>query len=316
MFKTKIVLPLEAFSDPIEFTIYDHTLHIEEMVAKGGEGIIYRGTLDGKSVVFKMYIKGSRTLRYLPSALSKYSPEKYLLFQEGKRRFVIVMEPLLPPVYSKNLLEESLAFLSEMKALREVHGDISPGNIMMDSEGHAKFIDFARGKGNLGTPFYSGDHNDSESLALVLLGIKYGEWIKNYIEAVYEESKDDHSKQKLALLSHKITLHTLFRAYQIQNKEATEDMFMVWLHHSLPEDGDKEKELLMKMFHSSMLLWNDTYKMDEIIRCAIYSDAIKETRSLSYEEIKEIFKEVALSFPGWQWIESFEPTLMNDQGTK
>lgn len=316
MFKTKIVLPLEAFSDPIEFTIYDYTLRIEEMIAKGGEGIIYRGTMDEKSVVFKMYIKSSRMLKYLPSALSKYCPEKYLLFQEGKQRFVIVMEPLRPSVYSKTLLEESLAFLSDLKALNEVHGDISPGNIMMDSEGHAKFIDFARSKAILGTPFYSKNHNDSESLALVLLGLKYGEWIRNYVEVVYKESKDDYLKQKLYLPLHKITLHTLFRSYQIKNKDATEDMFMVWLHDSLPEDGKKEKELLMRMYHSSMLLWNDTYKMDEIIRCAIFSDAIKETRSLYSEEIKTIFKEVALSFPGWKWAERCEPTLMNDHGTK
>lgn len=240
MFSILNKLPLEPFNQSFSFNIHTHKLCIRKILAKGGEGIIYEGIMDNKEVVFKMYMKRSMVLRYLPSILSKYCPKKYLLFLAGDY-YVIVMERLYSPVYSTKLLKESLEFLSIMKETNETHGDISPGNVMMDSSGSVKFIDFSRGVFNGGTPFYSKDHNDSVSLSLVLLGLKYSKWIKDYMK----NSKVEEVREVNDLPSYRYTLNLLFKVYQKENGNVTKDMFFKWIDKELPED--EEKKILMGM---------------------------------------------------------------------
>lgn len=234
MFKANIILPSEEFNNSIEFSIHEYRISIQGIVAKGGEGIIYRGLMNSHPMIFKVYTRLAFILRSLPPELRVFVPKKHLLFLDGsaRRRYVVAMDTLYVPVFSKKIMKQSLQFISIMEELNEVHGDISPGNIMMDSEGNVKFIDFSRSKRNLGTPFYSKNHKDRAALALVLLGLKYNKLIRSLI------NNDD-------IPLHKYTLHKLFKWYNEKNGPITEKEFMEWFNTIIPQD--EENKLLIEM---------------------------------------------------------------------
>ena len=56
--------------------------------------------------------------------------------------------------------------------------------------------------------------------------------------------------------------------------------------------------------------------MEEMIQCAIYSKNIEETKRLSLEEIKSVFKKAVEFIPGWNFTERLEPALINDEKTR
>lgn len=212
-------IPLKVLKQPLRFTIGNHQVSIDQIYTRGGEAVIYKGTLDGHLVIIKTYVKAPRTLRALPPKLRPYLPKKYLLFEDSSRGYFIAMEPLENLVYSQKIFNQSLEFLKILEALNEVHGDISPGNLLQDSEGNVKVIDFTR-PGSLGTPFYSQGHSDRQAMARVLLGYKYAPLVKQYIDAG------------------RSTLYRLYRYYQSLFPGADEEQFFKWFQETFPQDQE------------------------------------------------------------------------------
>ena len=212
LFSTQLKIPREQF-EPLSFTVGNHEIEIEQLYTRGGEAVIYKGRLDHRPVIFKMYTRAAKKLRGLPSEIRDYLPERYLLLKEGRGRYVVVMQPLQEVVYSDRIYQQSLEFLKRMEALNEVHGDISPGNLMMDAEGNVKFIDFLRLRG--GTPFYSKGNTDRQALGRVLLGFKYAPF---------------------GLRCHKCTLRKLYEVYRSSHPEASEAEFFQWFQCTFPQD--------------------------------------------------------------------------------
>lgn len=73
-------------------------------------------------------------------------------------------------------------------------------------------------------------------------------------------------------------------------------------------------EVVRNLFISS-LLYNQN-NMSEIIVCAICSNSVAETRTLSILEIKECFKKVTEKISGWKILDRCEPALINEEGTQ
>jgi len=177
IYNTSIKISCEPFVQQIHINFDTHSIVLENLYRKGGEAIIYKGTLDGRSVVFKMYTRFGKKLRALPVKIHKYLPQKYLLFKEGAGRYVIAMEKLEEPRWSQQLYHQSLEFLK----LHVLHGDISPGNVMQDTEGNLKLIDFLRIGIMKGTPFYASGNTDQQALGRVLLSLKYQPLMKTFL---------------------------------------------------------------------------------------------------------------------------------------
>lgn len=226
LYRVESHIPLKDLKRVLKLTIGNHQVSIDQIYLRGGEAVIYKGTLDGQPVIIKTYIKFPRTLRALPPELRPYLPKKYLLFEDLSRGYFISMEPLEELVYSQKIFNQSLEFLNLLEALNEVHGDISPGNLLQDSEGNLKIIDFAR-PGSLGTPFYSQGNSDRKAMARVLLGYKYASLIRNYIN---EGSP---------------TLYKLYRYYQSRFPGADEQQFFKWFQETFPQDQESLQLLMM-----------------------------------------------------------------------
>lgn len=259
MFRVGVRLPREPLVQPMAFAIDAHQIVIQQIIDRGVEGVIYTGTLDNNPMIFKMYTRNRRTLRSLPPEIREYVPRKYLLFEDKIKRYVIAMQPLINTTFSEKLLQQSLQFLQIMQQLGEVHGDISPGNVMMDEAGNVKFIDFARTPANKGTAFYSKNRTDAQALAIVLLGFKYAEWTRGYIQNLFtqvnaralpkDETIIDKLRGQLELPLHRFTLGALFRNYKLGvENEIPEAEFVEWLKTTLPQDD--QSRLLISMAYS------------------------------------------------------------------
>lgn len=183
LYSTNYEIP-KNLSTPLNFMVKDYLIHIEKVYKTGGEAIIYQGTLNQFPVLFRKYVRLTRKLRLLPPEINKYMPKKYLLFNDNEEIPILVMEHLQELIFTDKIYEQSLLFLQQMESLNEVHGDISPGNVMQDNEGNLKLIDFSRSKLNIGTSFYSENRTDKQSMAIVLLNSKYSALIKNYSDTL------------------------------------------------------------------------------------------------------------------------------------
>ncbi len=221
LFSTKIKIPRESFINPIKFITNNKEISIDQFYIKGGEASIYTGKINNNPVIFKMYTRAGKKLRALSPKIRKYQPYKYILFKEGRGRYLVGMQILQEAVWSEKIFNQSLEFLKIMDDLNEIHGDISPGNLMMDYERNVKFIDFIRIKG--GTPFYSKNTTDRQALGRTLLGIKYTSLIKQYINQ----------------LNITYTKYTLFKLYDIYLKyypDSEEKDFFNWFYQNFPQD--------------------------------------------------------------------------------
>lgn len=98
-----------------------------------------------------------------------------------------------------------------MKKSDKIHGDISPGNIMMDKEGNVKFIDFSRSPSNKETRFYSQNHTDTQGMGRVLFGLKYAQCIKSYITSIHSRLENKDINERLLNLPLNNTFGILFR---------------------------------------------------------------------------------------------------------
>jgi serine/threonine protein kinase len=139
------------------------------------------------------------------------------------------MEHLQELIFTDRIYEQSMLFLQKMQLLNEIHGDISPGNVMQDSEGNVKFIDFSRSKLNIGTDFYSQGRNDKQAMAIVLLNYKYTSLIKEH----YQQLGIIHNNYK----------YTLDKLYKF--KELDEIKFFEWFEVNFPQDEQSYKLLKM-----------------------------------------------------------------------
>jgi len=221
---------LSNLSSPLHFMINGFSIYIEKIYKRGGEAVIFQGTFNQIPVLFRRYVKLARKLRLLPSEISEYLPKKYLLFEDGNDVHILIMEHLQELIFTDRIYEQSMLFLQKMQSLNEIHGDISPGNVMQDSEGNVKFIDFSRGKFNKGTNFYSQGRNDKQAMAIVLLNCKYKSLIKEHY-------------QQLGLMHDNSYKYTLDKLYKL--KELDEIKFFKWVELNFPQDKQSYKLLEM-----------------------------------------------------------------------
>lgn len=208
-------------ASPLRFVINNYSIYIEKILSRGGEAIIYQGTLNQRPVVFRKYLFLSRKLRSLPPEIYNYVPRKYLLFNDGEDIPILVMEQLKELVFTNRIYEQSLLFLQQMEALNEVHGDISPSNVMQNNEGNVKFIDFSRSTRNKGTKFYSKERTDRQAMAIVLLNYKYRDLVKEHC-------------QSLGLIHNDHRKYTLGNLYKLKGMD--ESAFFNWIEHTFPQD--------------------------------------------------------------------------------
>jgi len=232
MYSTSEEVPLNLLS-PLHFMINDHSIYIEKFYKRGGEAVIFQGIFDQIPVLFRRYTKLTRKLRLLPSEISEYLPKKYLLFEDDYGVPILVMEHLKELIFTDRIYEQSMLFLEKMQSLNEIHGDISLGNVMQDSEGNVKFIDFSRSKLNLGTEFYSQGRNDKQAMAIVLLNYKYESLIKDYY-------------QQLGLIHDNTCKYTLNKLYKF--KQLDEIKFFKWFEVTFPQD--KQSYRLLEMINT------------------------------------------------------------------
>lgn len=156
----------------LQFILGPYKLTIDSFYKRGGEAVVYKGTLDQHAVVIKTYIKGPRTLPWISQKLATYTPMKYMLFEDLSGAYFVVMEELRELVYDNNTLTQGLAFINLLESIGTHHGDISPANVMQDAQGNVKFIDFAR-FATLSTLFYNKGLTDRKGLTRTLLSYKY-----------------------------------------------------------------------------------------------------------------------------------------------
>ena len=172
LYQIKIQISSKNIDKRLQFTLGYYELTIDSFYKKGGEAVVYKGTLHKCPVIIKTYTKGPRTLPWISEKLAAYAPIKYLLFEDISRAYFVVMEELQELVYNNTTLTQGLAFINLLESIGACHGDISPGNIMQDTHGNLKFIDFARPAAH-GTPFYNKGFTDRKALARTLLSYKY-----------------------------------------------------------------------------------------------------------------------------------------------
>jgi serine/threonine protein kinase len=220
MYSTSVEVPVNLVL-PLHFMINGYSIYIERIYKKGGEAVIFQGTLNQISVLFRRYFRLSRKLRLLPPEINRYVPKKYLLFNDAEDVPILAMEQLQGLIFTDRIYEQSLMFIQQMEVLNEVHGDISLGNVMQDRDGNVKFIDFSRTKLNIGTSFYSHGRTDRQALAIVLLSYKYISLIKeHYIQ--------------LGLIYDDNYTYTLDKLYTFKGLE--EITFFQWFEHTFPQD--------------------------------------------------------------------------------
>lgn len=172
LYQVPLHIPSNNFNTPMYFLLEPYVLTIDNFFTRGGEAVIYQGTLNHRPVIIKTYIKNPKILPQISQKLALYTTIKYLLFTDITGAYFVVMEELQELVYNNRTLQQGLAFINLLESIGARHGDISRGNIMQDTEGNIKFIDFARSK-NTGTFFYNKGNNDRSSLARTLLSYKY-----------------------------------------------------------------------------------------------------------------------------------------------
>lgn len=214
---------------PIEFTLRKHKLKIIKIKCRGGEGIIYEGMMDGIDIIFRVQYRNiykfndqekQRFYKFIDLSLevSKYTPRKLLYFIDDKEKIVLCMEKMYPLIYSKHILNQAIDFLKTLKHNNIVHGDISPGNLLMDKEGNLKVIDFSdmsTKKRTDGTKFYSKFNTDSQAMARSLLYIKYKNHIKHLTKFLVDNIKNLRTSKRKRLNEVKEKLESYKNIYFI-----------------------------------------------------------------------------------------------------
>ena len=251
LYKTTEFITTNKIIQPYNLIVGSHRVTIDKFMNKGGEAVIYHGTYDGLPVIIKSYFRRPTSLPWLSPKLAKYTPIKYLLFQDQTRAYFVIMEQLQTLVYSSNILKQALEFIDLVENNDLRHGDISPGNVMQDAQGNLKLIDFSRSI-NTGTPFYSKCNFDREAMARVLLSYKFRSQMA--VSPLLQERTNKGYSSSLA---------GLYRAYlqwigatpdmkpikDDPHQKAREKLFFQWFVNSFPQDEESTLLLDMAILH-------------------------------------------------------------------
>ena len=174
---------LEA-RDPLAGTLLDGRYRLEEKIADGGFGSIYRGTqlASGRAVAIKILHRhfradpgiSARFRREAAAMASLHDPHTVAAYDHGETHdgtLYIVMELLvgqslydhfmtrggLPWQHVVAIARGVCSSLGEAHALGIVHRDLKPANIYLERRGFVKVLDFGIAKIMAGSGIASGD---------------------------------------------------------------------------------------------------------------------------------------------------------------
>lgn len=187
----------------VELEVFDsdqntHRVIFQKILGGGGQGIVYKGTMDGKKVAIKRVSDLRDAVNeafYLNKLAGTSHVVKYfghLIETDGKENTNVFIEPFSHGydslVFSTKLMVDLLTGLSKIHEANVVHHDVKPDNIMAQADNTPVFIDFGIAT-NLdtldnteGSPLYmsrggkriNGVERDLLGLGMALAEKKYG----------------------------------------------------------------------------------------------------------------------------------------------